>query len=95
MGKGDKKEIIKQITSYYSLGYPFDNGLYEGGCIVRMHNNPLIMKIMKNWWDEINTYSMRDQISLPFVFWQNDFIPDILIIMTLFVLKIIYHAFRD
>lgn len=76
-GIGVKREILNQITSYFDEGYPFDNGLYEGGCIVRKHNDETIKKIMSDWWDEITKFSNRDQISLPYVLKKNSFIPDI------------------
>lgn len=75
--KGIKEAILRQAFQYFSEGYPLDNGLYEMGCIVRNHNDELVIKLMKNWWKEIITYSYRDQISFPYVCWKNHFLPDI------------------
>lgn len=74
---GHKLEIVKQISDYYSMGYPINNGLYEMGCIVRQHNNELVKRVMREWWNELELYSYRDQISFPVVCWKNDFLPDI------------------
>lgn len=74
---GDKRDIIRQITAYYTEGYPFDNGLYEGGCIVRWHNSDKVRDLMNKWNDEIRKYSYRDQISLPYVCWKTGVKPDI------------------
>ncbi len=77
LGKGEKDSMILQVAHYLSRGYPVDNGLYETACIVRDINNSKIKKIMKEWWNEMSTYSWRDQLSLPYIFWINDFRPDI------------------
>ena len=75
--KGKKEQILKQIVDYYQASYPVDNGLYETGCIVRNHNDKRVIRLMEGWYKEINTYSYRDQISLPYVCWKNNFLPDI------------------
>ncbi len=76
-GKAKKEGIIEQISRYYLDGYPFDNGLYEMGCIVRNHNDGFVKKLMSDWNHQINTYTGRDQISFPYICWKNEFLPDI------------------
>lgn len=76
-GVGVKNDIIHQIACYEREGYPIDNGLYEMGCIVRNHNDDMVKRVMSSWWEEIQKYSYRDQISFPVVCWRNDFKPDI------------------
>lgn len=75
--KGDRIKILQQCSDYFREGYPINNGLYEMGCIVREHNNPLVIKLMEDWWQQIQKYSHRDQISFPYVCWKNHFTPDI------------------
>lgn len=75
--KGNKKDIIAQIAAYYSEGVPFDIGLYEMGCIVRKHNDNFCKQLMEEWWEQIQKYSYRDQISFPYVCWKNHYKPDI------------------
>lgn len=75
--KGNKEELIRQISDYYREGYPVNNGLYEMACIVRQHNNELIRKIMKDWYREVECYSYRDQVSFPVSCYHNHFLPDI------------------
>lgn len=77
LNKVKKEQIIKQISNYYQMNYPFDNGLYEMGCIVRRHNDIFLQKLMQDWYFEIKHYSYRDQISFPVVCWKNNFLPDI------------------
>ncbi len=62
----DKPEtIIKQINNYKEEGY-IDNGLFETGILMRK-NNENIISFNKMWWDEINSQSIRDQLSFPYV----------------------------
>lgn len=76
-GIGRKEEIIHQISKYEREGYPFNNGLYEMGCIVRNHNDSYVQEIMSHWWNEVSLFSNRDQISFPYVCWKHGFEPDI------------------
>jgi len=62
----DKPEtIIKQINNYKEEGY-IDNGLFETGILMR-ENNEKVISFNKMWWDEINSQSIRDQLSFPYV----------------------------
>jgi hypothetical protein len=70
--KKDNEDIIKrQIWKYKSIGYPQNNGLIESGILVRRHNDPDVIKLMEDWWNEISKSSIRDQISFNFVAWKN------------------------
>lgn len=75
--RGNKRKLIEQISAYYGERYPFDNGLYETGCLVRKHNDDICKKIMEDWLKELSKYSLRDQVSFPYVCWKNSFRPDI------------------
>lgn len=77
IGKGNPAMICNQINNYRLNRYPQHHGLYENGCIVRWQKDKQLKKIMNDWWKEINQHSLRDQISLPYVFWKNNFLPDI------------------
>ncbi len=76
-GIGYKPDIIHQVSNYFENNYPFDNGLYETGCIVRRHNDGRVVALMERWWNELLKYSYRDQISFPYVCWKLGIIPDI------------------
>lgn len=67
----EKEVILKQINTYYENEYPVNNGLVCGGCIVRQHQNRDIQVLMEEWWNEVCTYSKRDQLSLPYLMWKN------------------------
>lgn len=69
--KAQKKEVIQQMAYYLKDLYPEDNGLLWGGFMVRNHNNSEIIQVMEEWWEQINCFTKRDQISLPYVLYKN------------------------
>jgi hypothetical protein len=32
-------------------------------------------KLFDDWWEEVNKYSFRDQLSLPYVLWKHSIVP--------------------
>ncbi len=48
---------------------PRHYGLNETNVIYRHHNDAKIMELMNVWWDFIEKYSKRDQLSLSYVLW--------------------------
>jgi len=71
LGKGNKKDILKQLDSYRKDGYPINNGLYAAYWLFRRHTKRL-KEFMKLWWNQVEEHSFRDQISLPYVAWKYD-----------------------
>ncbi|WP_081372014.1 glycosyltransferase domain-containing protein [Selenomonas ruminantium] len=67
-----KKKMMEQIESYYKKGYDDSVKLLEATIIVRKHNNERCIKIMEDWWTEFISGIQRDQLSLPYVLWNND-----------------------
>lgn len=61
----------QQIIFMKERGYPLGNGLFETGVIFRVHHNASIISLMEAWWDWIEKYSLRDQLSLTYVAWKN------------------------
>ncbi len=72
-----KSRAIMQTAKYMSEGMPLDYGLFETGCFYRDLNDSNVKEIMIKWWQEIEKNTYRDQISLPYVCWKNDYLPDI------------------
>ena len=62
----DKKKVYEQIFAYHKEGYPANNGLYECPVILR-RNSKKVSEFNEAWWNEINTYSKRDQISFTYL----------------------------
>ncbi len=75
--RGSRELISKQIESYKRDGFPDEAGLYDNSCIVRRHNSPKIIKVMEAWWEQLQRFSARDQLSLPYVCWKENFLPAI------------------
>jgi hypothetical protein len=63
--------INKQIAKYKKEGFPKDFGLPQSGIIIRRHNDERCIKLMEDWWKEIETGSHRDQLSFSYVLWKN------------------------
>jgi hypothetical protein len=64
-------KIQDQISEYIRSGMPNKYGLWAGGILVR-NNSSNAKKICDLWWQEINKWTYRDQLSLPYVLWQNN-----------------------
>ena len=50
-----------------------DNQLFETGILMR-RNCDSIKRLNELWWKELDTGSVRDQLSFPYVLWKN---PDV------------------
>jgi len=68
--------LLNQIKAYAGIRYPAKNGLYCCTVLGR-YRTERADRVMDAWWEEINKYSMRDQISFPYVLWKNRVHPDI------------------
>lgn len=55
-----------QKDAYRAAGYPEHAGLWSTGVLARKRSARMI-EFGRAWWDEIQRYSIRDQISFPFV----------------------------
>lgn len=69
--KGKKENIIRQVKYYREQDYPEHNGMGECNVIVRRHNDK-VKKFNEDWWEQIQKFSCRDQISFPYVLWKSD-----------------------
>jgi hypothetical protein len=72
-----KKGVIEHAKKYANQGFPEDFGLWQGGIFVRPHNEKW-NNLFEQWYKEFREGVERDQIALPFVFWKNKVMPDIL-----------------
>ena len=68
--KDRSRFIMEQILQYQNEGYPRANGLLASGIIVR-ERSELTTKINQAWWEQVTTFSMRDQLSFNYVIWKN------------------------
>lgn len=70
LAKDKRKNIMKQVNFYRSTGYPAKAGLVASGIIIRK-NSLKINKLMKAWWDQVEQWSHRDQLSFNFVYYKH------------------------
>jgi hypothetical protein len=70
LGLDDPEIIRKQMEKYRIEGYPEMNGLNAGGFILRRHTKE-VAEFNRFWWDQINQYSKRDQLSLNYCIWKT------------------------
>ena len=54
---------------------PKKYGLNETNIVYRKHKKAVIKKIDNQWWDCIEKYSKRDQLSFSYVLYKNDILP--------------------
>lgn len=77
-GKESKEKLQRQIDHYRSLGMPENFGLLMTGIMYRKKSMQMD-DFMREWWHHVETYSMRDQVSLPFLLWKRIQHDDLLI----------------
>ena len=69
-GRDKFKTISNQMKWYKKLGYPKNNGLLMSGILVRQNNEQDVKTLNEEWWNVVENYSNRDQLSLNFVLWK-------------------------
>lgn len=68
----DNHYVIKtQVKQYHKEGYPGHNGLNTAGVIFRRNKSENVKKLNNAWWEEIQKFSRRDQLSFNYVLWKN------------------------
>lgn len=76
MGKASPDIIEAQLNSCTNKGYPQDINSVDTCVLVRTHHDDKLQIVMSDWWDEINQWSIRDQMSFGYCCWKNDFVYD-------------------
>lgn len=65
------KTIIKEMRFIHKEGFPRRYGMFEANIILRKHSDEKIRSQCKLWWDMINRYSKRDQLSYSYTLWKT------------------------
>jgi len=71
LGKTKQDETKKQMDFYKKQCFPKNYGMGENNILLRRHNTDKIINIMTDWWEELNTQTKRDQLSLAYILWKN------------------------
>lgn len=72
-GRDTKEILMKQVEKYWLDGMPEYFGSVLCGVLIREHNNPVCRKLMDEWWEQVEQFSRRDQVSFPYVIWKNGY----------------------
>ena len=62
-----EKTVVKWGHLLRNRDYPKHNGLIETGLLFRLHSHDDVKEMDALWWNYIENYSRRDQLSLPLV----------------------------
>lgn len=65
------EELENHLRYLREKGMPENYGMTTCNVIAREHSNIICCKLMDDWWSEFMTHCRRDQISFPFVAWNN------------------------
>jgi hypothetical protein len=60
-----------QLARYRAEGLPADAPFTENAIIFRRHGRPGLEAAMDLWWAELEAYTRRDQLSLPYVLFRS------------------------
>ena len=72
-GKDDVNVIRAQAARYLAQGYPYFHGLIESGVVARRNQLQAVREFNEAWWHELQTGSVRDQLSFNYVAWKQKF----------------------
>jgi len=67
------KPVIDQLGTYLREGFPRNYGLTANRVLIRNHNDEMVISLMDKWWFEMNNKTQRDQLSLFYVAWKNNY----------------------
>lgn len=68
-GKDTKERITAQLAHYTHVGMPRRYGLASTRCLIR-RNTTRVRTFNEAWWVELNSRSLRDQVSFPYICWK-------------------------
>ena len=70
--KKETPDNVENIRKYLRREkMPENYGLNETNILIRRHHDKSIVKIMEEWWNMIEKYSRRDQLSFSYILWKN------------------------
>ena len=72
LGLDNKYIVLKEVEYLKGHGYPLHYGLIETNCILRKHKEDKVRLLNTEWWNMINLYSRRDQLSFNYIAWKHD-----------------------
>lgn len=64
--------VIKWERKILKEKYPNNNGLWETNFLFRIHPDDKVRELDELWWNCIDKYSRRDQLSFPYSLWKKN-----------------------
>ena len=77
LNKADPQKTLEQVKHYKSLGYKDERILPDTCILVRSNRDEKLNEVMNDWWKEIQKWTYRDQLSIGYCFWKNEYDYDI------------------
>ena len=72
LSKLDKQELIlAERDLIEKAGMPRNYGFTENNILYRRHHQAEVISLMDDWWNMIETYAKRDQLSLVYLLWKR------------------------
>ena len=69
---GDAELVNEQLLKQSKEGFPSGYPLFAATVLFRRHNIGKELNLaMSLWWEQVNHYTCRDQLSLPYVLWKT------------------------
>ena len=68
----DKNLLAKQISKYRGDGFKDTVGLYKTGFMLRKTFDSSLMAFNQLWWKELLKYSVRIEMSFPYLAWKTN-----------------------
>lgn len=69
LGLDNEDILLKVQQELVAHNMPSNYGLNDASLIYRKHHVPQIDQIMDSWWNYVEHFSKRDQVSLSYVLW--------------------------
>ena len=66
--------LLEQAQHYLDEGMPEHFGLWATTCIARLHTDEM-RALGDAWLDEMRRWTVKDQVSLPYLFWREGIVP--------------------
>lgn len=71
LNKDESVVLDEQLEFYKEQGLPQKLGLIETNLLFRKHNFEQLIEFQKIWWQILNRYSKRDQLSIMYALWRS------------------------
>lgn len=67
------EELDRQLAFYAKEGLPLEGDMINGSTILRAHNASDVVRFDELWWEQVRTYTMRDEVSFRYLQWKHGF----------------------